>query len=58
MGEWGNCMMTHGNQCVCSEPFVVYTNIDLLYCIRETTIMLYSNFTSVIKKMSTTITTM
>ena len=49
-----NCMVKDDNHHDCGEHFVVYKNIDLLYCAFETTIMLYSTFTSHIKKKMST----
>ena len=37
------------NQTYCGDHFVIYTNTESLYCIPETNIMLYVNYTSMKK---------
>lgn len=42
-----NCIVRDGNQTYCGGHFVVYTEIELLCCTLETTIIVYTNFTSI-----------
>ena len=37
------------NQTYCGDHFTIYTNIKSLCCIPETNIMLYVNYTSILK---------
>ena len=42
-------MVTDGNSTYCVDHFTVYTNNESLCCSPETNIILYVNYTSIIK---------